>query len=68
MIKTGKTSLNKSGDLVLLEIWRTKDELSAARGHDVHHLFAGARQRQRRSGHLVVNLEKKGLGSKSLTD
>ena len=28
------------GDLVLQEIWRIKDELSAARGHDVHRLFA----------------------------
>jgi hypothetical protein len=30
----------ESGDLVLKEIWRIKDELSAARGHDVHRLFA----------------------------
>jgi hypothetical protein len=28
------------GDLVLQEIWRIKAELSAARGHDVHGLFA----------------------------
>ena len=28
------------GDLVLQEIWRIKAELSAARGHDVHRLFA----------------------------
>jgi len=28
------------GDLVFRKIWRIKDELSAARGHDVHRLFA----------------------------
>ena len=33
------------GDLVLQEIWRIKDELSAARGHDVHRLFAETRKR-----------------------
>jgi hypothetical protein len=27
-------------DLVFQKIWRIKDELSAARGHDVHRLFA----------------------------
>ena len=32
MTKPAKTT----GDLVLQEIWRIKDELSAARGHDVH--------------------------------
>lgn len=49
----------KGGDLVLQEIWRIKDELSAARGHDVHRLFAEARKRQKRSGHPVVNLQRK---------
>jgi hypothetical protein len=44
------------GDLVLQEIWRIKDELSAARGHDVHRLFAQARERERRSGHPLANL------------
>jgi hypothetical protein len=38
------------GDVVLQEIWRIKDELSAERGHHVHRLFAGARQREKRSG------------------
>jgi len=47
------------GDLVLREIWRIKDELSAARGHDVHRLFADARKRQKLSGHPVVNLQTK---------
>lgn len=45
------------GDLVLQEMWRIKDELSAARGHDVHRLFAEARERQKHCGHPVVNLQ-----------
>lgn len=45
------------GDLVLQEIWRIKDELSAVRGHDVHRLFADARKRQKLSGHPVANLQ-----------
>ena len=45
-----------TGDLVLQEIWRIKDELSAARGHDVHRLFAEARKREKRSGHPLANL------------
>jgi hypothetical protein len=43
-------------DEVLLEIWRIKDALSAARGHSVEKLFAEARERQRHSGHRVVDL------------
>ena len=38
------------------EIWRIKDKLSAARGHDVHRLFAEARKREKRSGHPLANL------------
>ncbi len=61
MIKTAKEPTAQSGgDLVLQEIWRIKDELSAARGHDVHRLFAEARKRQKRSDHRVVNLQEKG--------
>jgi hypothetical protein len=60
MIKTVKEPTAKGGgDLVLQEIWRVKDELSAARGHDVHRLFADARKRQKLSGHPVVNLQTK---------
>jgi hypothetical protein len=47
-----------STDEVLQEIWRIKDQLSAARGHDVEKLFADARKRQKHSGHRVVNLSK----------
>jgi hypothetical protein len=60
MIKILKEPAAKGGgDLVLQEIWRIKDELSAARGHDVHSLFAAARKRQKLSGHPVVNLQTK---------
>ncbi len=47
------------GDLVLREIWRIKDKLSAARGHSIDRLFAEARERQKLSGHPVVNLQAK---------
>jgi hypothetical protein len=46
----------QSTDVVLQEIWRIKDTLSAAYGHDVDRLFAEARERQKHSGHPVVNL------------
>ena len=49
-----KTS--QSTDLVLQEIWRIKDELSAARGHVVNRLFAEARKREKHSGHPLANL------------
>jgi hypothetical protein len=47
------------GDLALRDIWRIKDELSAARGHSIDRLFADARKRQGLSGHPVVNLQSK---------
>lgn len=47
------------GDVVLQEIWHIKDELSAARGHSIDRLFAEARERQKHSGHRVVNLQSK---------
>jgi len=46
-------------DLVLQEMWRIKDELSAARGHDIDRLFGDLRQREKQSGHRVVNLQTK---------
>ena len=55
-MKTAKEpTLKAGGDLVLQEIWRIKDKLSAARGHDIHRLFAEARERQNHSSHPVVN-------------
>ena len=60
MSKTTKEQKpNQSADLVLQEIWRAKDTLSAAYGHDVDRLFADARKRQKLSGHPVVNLQAK---------
>ena len=60
MTKTEKEPEAKGGgDLVLQEIWRIKDQLSAARGHDVHRLFADARERQKLSGRPVVNFQTK---------
>ena len=50
-------AIPSGGDLVLQEIRRAKDKLSAARGHDIHRLFGDARKRQKLSGHPVVNLE-----------
>ena len=51
--------MKTTGDLVLQEIWRIKDELSAARGHSIDRLIADARKRQKLSGHPVVNLQTK---------
>ena len=48
------------GDAVLQELRRIKDALSAARGHDIHHLFAEARKGPERSGHPVVHLQTQG--------
>ena len=52
-------SIKPSRDLVLQEIWRIKDTLSASYDHDVDRLFAEARERQKHSSHPVVNLQTK---------
>jgi hypothetical protein len=54
---TKEAKPNQSTDLVLQEIWRIKDTLSASYGHDVDRLFSDARKRQGVSGHPVVNLQ-----------
>jgi hypothetical protein len=60
MSKTTDIQTSKpTGDVVLQEIWRIKDELSAARGHDIDRLFDDLRQREKQSGHRVVNLQRK---------
>jgi len=56
---TNETKSNRSNDLVLREIWRIKDTLSASCGHDVDRLFAETRERQTHSAHPVVNLQTK---------
>ena len=58
MSKTTETvNVEAEKDLVLREVWRAKDALSAARGHDVNKLFADLRAREKHSGHRVVNLQ-----------
>jgi len=47
-----------AGDLVLQEVWRAKDTLSAAYGHDLDKLFAETRKREAQSGHPLVNLQR----------
>lgn len=42
------------GDVVLQEIRRIKDSLSAAYGHDVKRLFEETRKRETLSGHPLV--------------
>lgn len=60
MNKTTETSAHEAEkDLVLREVWRTKDALSAARGHDVDKLFADLRAREKKSGHPVVSYQKR---------
>jgi hypothetical protein len=59
MNKTENESGPKGGgDVVLEEIRRIKEELFAAQGHDIHRLFAEAREREEHSGHQVANFEK----------
>lgn len=59
MNKTTETSAHEAEkDLVLREVWRAKDALSAARGHDVDKLFADLREREKKSGHPVVSYQK----------
>ena len=60
MNKTTPTAPTEmEGDLVLREVWRAKDALSAARGHSIDKLFAGLRKREKKSGHPLVNLQAK---------
>ena len=56
--KTSTIPTETEGDLVLREVWRAKDALSAARGHSLDKLFADLRAREKASGHPVVNFEK----------
>lgn len=51
------TNIETEGDLVLREVWRAKDSLPLARGHSVDKLFADLRERQKHSGHRIVNLQ-----------
>ncbi len=48
-----------TGDMVLREVWRAKDTLSAAYGHDLDKLFAETSKRELKSGHPLVRLPAK---------
>lgn len=48
-----------AGDLVLREVWRAKDTLSAAYGHDLDKLFTETSKREIESGHPLVKLPDK---------
>lgn len=63
-MKTSKTQTSEApeGDLVLREMWRAKDKLSAARGHSIDRLFSKTRERQKESGHRVINLQNQASG------
>ena len=50
---------DETGDLVLQEIWRAKDTLSAEYGRDLDKLFAETAKRERLSGHPIANLQVK---------
>lgn len=41
-------------DMVLQEVWRAKDTLSACYNHQLDKLFAETRKREKRSGHPLV--------------
>ena len=43
-----------TGDLVLQEVWRAKDTLSAEYGHDLDKLFAETSKREKLSRHPLV--------------
>jgi len=44
-----------TGDLVLQEAWLAKDTLSAQYGHDLDKLFEETHEREKLSGHPLVN-------------
>ncbi|MBI4663273.1 MAG: hypothetical protein HY735_31105 [Verrucomicrobia bacterium] len=48
-----------TGDLVLQEVWRAKDTLSAQYGHDLDKLFAETRKHEKLSGHPLVEPHKR---------
>jgi hypothetical protein len=52
-------STKTKGDVVLQEVWRAKDTLSAQYGHDLGKLFAETRKREKLSGHPLVEPPKR---------
>ena len=49
-----------TGDVVLREVWRAKDTLSAQYSHDLDRLFAVTRKHEKLSSHPLVRLPRKG--------
>jgi len=56
---TEQNPKTQTGDIVLQEVWRIKDQLSASYGHDIHKLFEQARKSEKLSGHPISNLQPK---------
>lgn len=56
MNKTDSRPAKTTGDLVLREVWRAKDTLSAAYGHDLDKLFAQTHEHEKLSGHTLAVL------------
>ena len=56
MSKATDIQAKPTGDIVLQEIWRAKDTLSAQYGHDLDKLFQETRKREKLSGHPLANL------------
>ena len=50
-----------TGDLVLRAVWRAKDTLSAAYGHNLDKLFAEMSKRELKSRHPLVKLPAKAV-------
>lgn len=63
MTTQSKSSARPNWDEVLKEIFRIKDKQSLARGHSVDRLFDEARERQNKSGKLVVNFSRSSSGA-----
>ena len=56
---TDITDETAAGDLVLREVWRAKDTLSAQYAHDLDKLFAETSRREKLSGHPLASLQTK---------
>ena len=59
---TDMQTAKATGDVVLREIWRLKDTLSATYGHSVKRLFADTRKHEKLSGHPLVEPPKRRKG------
>jgi hypothetical protein len=53
-----KLARPSEGDLVLREIWRAKEALSSAYGHDLDRLFAETKAKEKRFTGKVVDLSR----------